>query len=372
MGSRQPDSVLEKSKRYSFRKYSLRLLEMVYLFVMLFVFLGSGASDALAGRISGLAPNNYLAVSLYVLVVFLAYYLFNFPINFHLSYRLEHEFQLSNQKCLDWLKDEFKTGIVSYAVGLIIIAAFYYALGHFVDYWWLAISFFWISFSFIFANLAPVIIIPLFFKYTRISDEELRQRIMRLAERMKVRILDVFEIDLSSKTLKANAAFLGWGATRRVILADTLKNKYSQDEIEVILAHEFAHFKLKHLLKLILINSAATTVLFYVIFKTSGYVLRFFNLFSLSDIAALPVLFIYFNLFEILTKPLMNFFSRQMEKNADSMALKISPLKEAFISMMDKLANQNLADRNPHPLIRFYFFSHPAIDERIAMARSMK
>lgn len=222
----------------------------------------------------------------------------------------------------------------------------------------------------ILARLVPIIIIPLFFKYKKLSDEVLRQRILNLAKKMKIKLLDVFEIDFSKKTLKANAAFVGMGKTRRVILADTLKDKYTPEEIEVILAHEFAHYKMKHLLKLILLNSLVTLGCFYLIFRTSGSVLAAFGFSSLSDIAALPVVIIYFTLFGIITQPLTNLISRRFEKDADIAALKVTQNKDAFISMMNKLADQNLADRNPHPLIKFYFFDHPPISERISLAQA--
>jgi len=192
---------------------------------------------------------------------------------------------------------------------------------------------------------------------------------MNLAKKMRVKILDCFEIDFSKKTLKANAAFVGWGKTRRVILADTLKDKYSHDEIEVILAHEFAHYRLRHLFKLILTNSLATVLIFYLIFKTNSYVLAVFGLSSLSDLAALPVVLIYFVIFGIVMQPFENYVSRRLERNADRMALLVTGMREAFVSMMDKLAAQNLADRAPHPLIKFFFFDHPPVDERIRMAK---
>jgi STE24 endopeptidase len=185
---------------------------------------------------------------------------------------------------------------------------------------------------------------------------------------MQIKILDVFEIDFSKKTTKANAAFVGMGRAKRVILADTLKDKYSHDEIEVILAHEFAHYKLKHLLKLIFVNSLATILVFYFIFKTSTYVLKLFGLASLLDIAALPVVFMYFVIFGIITQPFSNYISRNLERNADVLALKTTGLKEAFVSSMERLFTQNLADRNPHPIIKFFFFDHPPIGERIAIA----
>lgn len=192
---------------------------------------------------------------------------------------------------------------------------------------------------------------------------------MKLAERMNVKLLDCFEIDFSKKTLKANAAFVGVGNTRRVILADTLKDKYSYDEIEVILAHEFAHCRLKHLLKLIVINSLSILVIFYLIARTSIYALNLFGLASLSDIASLPLIFIYFILLSVIAQPLEAFVSRSFERSADSLALETTGLKDAFISTMNKLSEQNLSDRSPNPIIKFFFFDHPPIDERINSAK---
>jgi STE24 endopeptidase len=186
---------------------------------------------------------------------------------------------------------------------------------------------------------------------------------------MQVKILDVFEIDFSKKTLKANAAFTGMGKTKRVLLADTLKDKYTHDEILVIMAHEFAHYQLRHIVKLIALNSLVTLGLLYLIFKTSFYTLGIFKLDSLSQLASLPLVFLYFLLFGILFQPLEAFVSRRFEKDADRLALKVTQDKEAFVSLMEKLAAQNLADRNPHPLIKFFSFDHPPIDERIKTAK---
>ncbi len=208
------------------------------------------------------------------------------------------------------------------------------------------------------------------FKYKKISNEELRQRIIKLSRKMELKILDVFEIDLSRKTEKGNAALVGFGNTRRVILGDTLKKKYTPEEIEVILAHEFAHQKLGHLFKLVLTGALTTVFCFYVIYKTSPYALRFFGIESLNDISALPIIFIYLVLSGIILQPWENFLSRRFETEADRLAILSTGLKEAFISAMDKLAAQNLADRNPHPLIKLFFFDHPSIDERIKSARS--
>ena len=362
------EELLAKAKKYSSLKYGLSILDTAYSLAFLLVFCGFGFSKGLAVLLQNINPERFFLVPSYILIAAVLYYLISLPLNFYRTFILEHKFSLSNQKLSNWSGDQFKAGAISYIVALVLIGAFYCFVGRFENSWWLVVSLFWIFFSLVFAKLTPTLIIPLFFKYKKLSDEALRQRILNLADKMKVKILDCFEIDLSKKTLKANAAFVGVGRSRRVILADTLKDKYSYDEVEVILAHEFAHYKLKHLLKLIAVNSCVTITCFYLIFKSSSYALRFFGFSSLEDIAALPVVLIYFILFGIITQPLECFISRKLEKNADLMALKVTGLKDAFISMMNKLSEQNLADTSPHPLIKFFFFDHPPVDERIKIA----
>jgi STE24 endopeptidase len=358
-----------KAKRYSAIKYRLAIFNVIYLLILLFLFQALGISRLLKDKISFLVSHNYLAIFLYALAVLISYYILDFPLNLYLSYFLEHKFQLSNQKIKDWLKDQIKAGIITFLIFVILLEAFYFILNKSLNNWWLWVSIFWIFFSLILARLMPILIIPLFFKYRALSDNQLRQRILNLAHKMGVKILDVFEIDFSKKTLKANAAFVGMGRTKRVILADTLKDKYTYDEIEVILAHEFAHYRLRHLIKLIFINSITIILSFYLIYKTSDYVLGRFGLFSLSDISGLPIVLMYFVILGMITQPLENYLSRRFERNADLLALKTTDLKEAFISMMDKLSAQNLADRSPAKIIKIFFFDHPPIDERIEMAK---
>jgi STE24 endopeptidase len=361
--------IFQKAKRYSAIKYTFAIIDIIYLLILLFIFLGAGLSKSLESSVSRiLVPS--LAIPAYILIASLMYYLLDFPFNLYRSFLVEHKFCLSTQKIGDWIKDQLKQSIISYIILLILIFAFYVILAHFPHSWWLVVSVFWIFFSLILARFTPVLIIPLFFKYKKLSDETLRSRILNLADKMQIKILDCFQIDFSKKTLKANAAFVGIGHTKRVILADTLKDKYSYDEIEVILAHEFAHYRLKHLLKLIFINSLVVIFSFYLIFKTSTYALNLFGFVSLSEIAAMPIMLIYFTFFGIITQPIEAYLSRRLERNADKMALKTTGLKDAFISMMDKLAVQNLSDRSPHPIIKFFFFDHPPIDERIAFAKS--
>lgn len=360
--------IREKAKDYSRRKYALAIIEIFYLPLLLWLFLALGLSKNLAQSISHFVLPQYLVLPAYLFLIYIFYWCLDFPLTLYRSFKLEHKFSLSNQKFNDWLWDQLKSGLIVYIISLILLGTFYYILKSNPRNWWLVVSLLWIFFSVILSKLTPVVIIPLFFKYKKLNDEGLKERIMRLAGKMGVGILDVFEIDFSKKTLKANAAFVGIGSTKRVILADTLKEKYSADEIEIILAHEFAHYRLKHLIKLIITNSLAILLSFYCIFYTSSYFLGLFGLSSLSDIAALPLIVLYLVVFSLVLGPFENYISRRLEKNADLLALKETKNPKAFISMMDKLSAQNLADRKPHPLIKFFFFDHPPVDERIALA----
>ncbi|MDD5120458.1 MAG: M48 family metallopeptidase [Candidatus Omnitrophica bacterium] len=356
------------AKSYSHWKYTLSIIDTVYSIALILIFLGSGLSLSLEVFLKSLGINGYFLTAVFLLAVFLLYYLFNLPFSLYSGFILEHRFNLTKQRIGDWWLDQLKSSVLGYVFSLILILTFYWVLSKFSQ-WWFMISVFWIIFSIILAKLTPVFIIPLFFKYKQLEDQLLRQRIFGLAQKMQINILDVFEIDFSKKTLKANAAFTGMGKTKRVILADTLKDKYTNDEVEVILAHEFAHYQLRHIIKLIAINSLITLGLFYLIFKTNSYFLEVFKLDSLAQLAGLPLVFLYFIVFGIVTRPLEAFISRSFEKEADNLALKVTNSKEAFISLMEKLAGQNLADRSPHPLIKLFFFDHPPIDERIALAR---
>lgn len=219
----------DKAKRYSFIKYSLSLLDTAYLLILLFIFLASGLSKWLVYAISQIATSHFVTFAFYILVILVGYFLFDLPLNFSRTYLVEHKFCLSKQTLGDWLFDQLKAGLIFYIIGLVMLGVFYFTLGQSPNNWWLAVSLFWIFFSIILAKLTPTVIIPMFFKYKALGDKQLRQRILDLAKKMRVNILNVFEIDLSSKTLKANAAFAGIGKTKRVILADTLKDKYTHD-----------------------------------------------------------------------------------------------------------------------------------------------
>ena len=354
---------MDKTKKYSYLKYTISFVNICLLLLFLFIIYFSGVSNLLKELSISISKNRFGYVALYTIFLGLIYYLLFFFIHFYDSFILEHKFSLSNQGFKDWLKDETKGFILSFIIIFFLIESFYLVSYKFKDFWWIQISVLWITLSIILTKILPSVILPLFFKQTPVQDQNLKERILSLAKRLKIKILDVFEINLSRRSLKGNAGLVGLGKTKRVLISDTLKDRYTPQEIEVILAHEFAHYKLGHIFKHILTNSVFILLLFYLIFN----LFKFLKL-SVEDVVNLPILAISFIIIGVIFQPIQNLISRKFERNADLLSLRVTNDKESFISVMEKLANQNLSDRNPNIFIKSFFFDHPSIDERIKMA----
>ena len=359
----------DRIKRYSRIKYTLAIVGFVYLLLILVLFQFSGLAIQLRIKVSSIFGNQFFLIFFYCLLLFSLYFILNLPLEFYRSYAVEHRFGLTREKFPHWIADKIKEFLVGFIILIILVEGFFFFLRYYPDNWWWISSLFWIFFSVILAKVFPVLIVPLFFKYKKITDEELRRRILNLADRMGIKILEVYQIDFSKKTKKCNAALVGLGKSKRVVLTDTLQGNFSPDEIEVILAHEFAHFRLRHLIKMLILNAALILFIFYVLFKFAGLIFSRFNL-NLADIAGLGVWIFCFAVLQACFVPLLNWISRNMERNADRLAIKFTQLKDGFISVMDKLSQQNLVERNPSRWIKIIFFDHPPVQERIALAEN--
>lgn len=292
------------------------------------------------------------------------------PISFYNSFFIEHYYKLSNQSLKDWLKDKLKGFAISVVLGLVSLELLYWILRSFSSWWWLIGAFTFTLIFILLAKLFPVIFIPIFFRSKPIDDEQLKKRLMDISSKAGAPVSGIYKIDLSKKSKTANAGLVGLGNTKRIILSDTLLYKFSFDEIEVITAHELGHHLYKHMSKLIIIQSILTIFAFFVADKVLKRSLSYFNFESFHDVGNLPIFLLVFLIVSLVFLPFANFYSRRLERDADSYALTSTGNKEAFISSMKKLASLNLAEIEPSPLIEFIFYSHPSIQKRIEFAKS--
>lgn len=358
----------QKAKEYSKKKYWISLIHLAFELSVLAVLVTSGLSFIFRNIASLCAENFYLQAVIFYTLFFFFMWFFDFFFSIYSSFYLEHAYQLSNQSFGAWLVELFKKTLLSYVFSLALILPFYFLIRKFPDTWWIWA---WAGFSlvsYLLGQLFPVLIVPLFYKYSRVEDEGLKERIFKLVSRFNLPLENVYSLNLSKTTKKANAMFAGLGRTKRLVLADTLIQKFEHEEIESVVAHELGHFK-HHDIWLHLGFSLVTS---FVGFGLAFYLLRIlvlrFGHTGADDLAAFPLLYLILSLFGTLLSPLNNAYSRWREKEADRFALDATAAK-GFIGAMEKLAEINLADPKPHPLIVWWFYSHPPIAERMEMAR---
>jgi len=363
------ENVEARSKEYSRAKNKLAFIGIILPILFLAAILFSGVSLRLSEAARALTQNFYAGVGAYLLILGAAYYIFTLPLGFYSGFILEHKFNLSTQKLKEWLWDEAKGIAVSGAIALPLLLGLYFLLKNFPDIWWLLAGAFWIFFTVILSKFAPVILLPLFFKQKPLEDTELKARLLALALAAGTKVENVFELDLSKKTKKANAALTGIGRTRRILLGDTLLKHYTQDEIEVVMAHELGHHKLMHIWKLLTFDALATFAGFYVTSIAITFGAHAFGFEGIYDIGAFPVLALLISALGIVVMPFQNGYSRRLERGADAFALDVTKKPEAFISAMTKLSRQNLSDPDPSKFIEIMLYSHPPISKRIKMAR---
>lgn len=359
---------IQKAKAYSKKKYWISLIHLAFELCLLAVLITSGLSFSFRNIALLSADNFYIQIIVFYSLFFFFIWVFDLFFSLYSSFYLEHAYGLSNQTFGAWLRELLKKTLLSYVFSLVLILPFYFLVQKFPDTWWIWA---WIGFSavsYLLGQLFPVLIVPLFYKYSRVEDEGLKQRIFKLAARFNLPLENVYSLNLSKTTKKANAMFAGLGRTKRLVLADTLIQKFELGEIESVVAHELGHFK-HHDIWLHLGFSLVTS---FVGFGLAFYLLRLlaprFGYFGAADLAAFPLLYLIFSLLGTLLSPINNAYSRWREKEADRFALEAAPAK-GFIGAMEKLAEINLADPQPHPLIVWWFYSHPPIAKRIEMAR---
>jgi STE24 endopeptidase len=362
-----PDS--PEVRKYNRIRRWLGIVEFLLGLALLVVLLITGWSGWLRDLAYSSAFQSYvLAVFLYVALLVLISKVVGLGLDYY-SFRLEHRYQLSNQKLRAWVGDETKGFLVTVILAAALVELLYFIIRQFPQHWWVLAWLGFLGVTVLLAQLAPVVLFPIFYKFEPLKDEELKLRLIRLGERAGTRVRGVYKWHLSEKSKKANAALTGLGNTRRIILADTLLDNYSPDEIEAVLAHELGHHVHKHILKGIAIQAAVTFVGFWAANWALHYSIDRWHIFeTLSDFANLPLLALTFALLSFLLMPALNAFSRFNERQADRYAFENIASVTPFVSSMNKLAEQNLAERIPSRWVEWWFHSHPAIARRVAAA----
>jgi len=353
------------AREYARRQRWLLLAELGLGGLLLAALAATGASTRLAQSLPTFLP---LKVTLYSLIVLGGYALLRFPLSLYSDYWLPRQFGLSTQTWRGWLVDAVKSGLLGLVLGTLLLVALYLLLSRFPDTWWLGASLFVLLLSVVLTHLAPVLLIPLFFRQEPLDDPGLTQRLTELAQRANTRVRGVFTINLGSKGTTANAALAGLGTTRRILLADTLFHSYTPEELEAILAHELGHHVGGHLWKTLAFQFIVVFGEFYLVHMALRWATTQWGYAGIGDVAALPLLVLALGGAMLLARPLTLAYLRRQEASADAFALDLTGAPGPFLSMLTKITDQNLGEARPPAWVEYLFYDHPPYHRRAARA----
>jgi STE24 endopeptidase len=361
----------EKAAEYQAIRRRLTLFHLILTPSLLGILIASGWTFGMRQNAVTLAgAGEWNVVALYFILFSLFFLIFDLPFSFYSGFVLEHQFGLSNQSFNQWLLDFGKKTLLSFVLSLVLLECLYGIIRVDPAHWWVWA---WVAYAFvsyILGKVFPVVIVPLFYKYGKLDDKELEAKVLGLAARFDMPVQNVYSLNLSKTTKKANAAFMGIGKTKRVVLSDTLIQNFTHAEVEVVVAHELGHYRHHDVWRLLALGLAASLLAFAAGFFGMNALMPALSLSSAADVAGLPLLFLIFYVVNLTLMPLMNGYSRRRERAADAFALKALETRDVFISCMKKLGEQNLADPSPPAWYEWLFYDHPSIGKRIEMAKN--
>lgn len=355
----------DKATRYHRLKRTVSLVSLGWGVALMVLLLATGGSVALRRAAGG-------HVIPFVILVSLVNEAIALPLAFYGGFVLERRYGLSNETVGAWAIDQIKSFVLGIVLGGVAAQLVYWCIAVAGDRWWIAAGPIFAALVVGLATLGPVVFLPLFYSTRPLSREDLRERLLRLAERAGARVLGAYEWGLGEKTRKANAALAGVGATRRILVSDTMLAEYTDDEIEVVLAHELAHHVHGDIWKGIGFESALIVVGCYLASRVLESFVAPLGLTGPDDVAGLPLLLLAAGAVSLAMVPFAHAMSRTFERSADRFALDLTQNPSAFISAMRRLGAQNLAEEQPSRLVQLLFYSHPPLHERIATAEAFR
>ena len=369
----------QQAKIYARIRRRLFLVDVLIGGAYTLAWLVLGSSAVLKATLLALTTDNWSLTTVHWLLVVLfgavfggIYYLISLPLSYYAGFVLPHRFGLSTQTSRSWIGDQVKILLLGALLGGLTLEVVYVVLRAAPETWWLWAAGLLLLFNVVLANLAPILIAPLFFKFVPLGEEhaDLAQRLIHLAGRANTKVRGVFKFDMSRRTKAANAALMGLGSTRRIILGDTLIDEFTPDEIETVLAHELGHHVNKDIPIGIVLESGLTLGGLYLASLALNWGAAALGFEGPADIAALPLFALVMGAYGLIAMPLSNAYSRWRERRADEYALRATSNGPAYASALTRLANQNLAEVDPEPWVEFLFYSHPALGKRIAIAQA--
>ena len=306
------------------------------------------------------------AMTAFLLAVGIALSLPGLPFDWYAQFRLEQRFGFNTSTQKTWWTDRLKGLLLALALGYPLLVLILKLVQWTGAWWWLWAWAALLGFQFLMLVLAPVLILPLFNKFTPLPEGELRERLFELARKTRFHAQSIQLMDGSKRSRHSNAFFTGFGRFRKIVLFDTLVQQLATPELEAVLAHEIGHYKLKHIPKMLAGSAAGSLAAFWLI-SVLARQKWFYHAFGFTAGNVAPVLLLFGLLAGTVTfwfSPLLHWWSRRYEYQADAFAARVMNEAQSLISALRKLNEKNLSNLTPHPLYSSFYYSHPTLLER--------
>ncbi len=359
--------LLRKTQEYEADKTKFGFVSSIFGNIITIAFIFGGLLNIYNSWTASLNLSFIISGWLFFLLLTYAGEFLSIPFSLYSIFKIENKYGFNTMTFRLWISDFIKSLIISTIMMSIVIFAGFWLIQWSPDYWWFWVWGFFFVFSVFIMYISPYVIEPLFNKFTPIEDESLKGKIIRLTEKAGIHASRILRIDASKRSKHTNAYFTGIGKTKRIVLYDTLLEGMSHDEIIAVLAHEIGHWKKKHLLKTLAAFEVFSLISLYVSYRLiqSDFLLWLFNISTNTIFAKFIILAFLVGILSLLLQPVMNFFSRRHERQADRASYYLTGDSESMVSALVKLSKENLSNLYPHPLYVALYYSHPPIIERI-------
>lgn len=359
-----------KARRYAIAKRILAIVDLLIGAGLIGVIILTGFAVVPRDGLAFVPGGRLGLVAAYFLVLSLGFTVVTLPLSIYGGWWLPRRFGISVQSFRSWVRDLLVGSAIGLVFGLAAVEAVYALLVAAPETWWLIAGGLYLLVVVVLANLGPVLLVPLFYQLTSLEPSPLTERLEEIALGAGTRVQGVYRMGLSAKTTAANAALMGLGNTRRIVLGDTLLDRYTTPEIEAVFAHELGHQVHQDVPKLVVVQSLVTLVGLYLASLALRWGSDALGYHGIADVATMPLLAAILGAFGVVTTPLLNAFSRHVERQADQYALRTTGDSAAFVDAMLRLANQNLAEVDPPGWIEALFYDHPSIGSRVRDAKA--
>jgi len=356
----------KKSVAYTLAKERFGKIEEIYSTAVLLIVLFSGVLPWALHLFSHGLGQSAWAMAAFLFAVGFAMSLPGLPFDWFSQFRLEEKFGFNTTTPKTWWSDRLKGLLLALVLGYPLLVLILKIVQWTGVWWWLWAWAALLAFQLLMLVLAPVLILPLFNKFTPLPEGSLRERLLALAERTRFRAQSIQLMDGSKRSRHSNAFFTGFGRFRKIVLFDTLVQQLTEPELEAVLAHEIGHYKKKHIPKMLAFSAVSSLAGFYFISVLAGQD-WFYRAFGFEPGNVAPALLLFGLLAGTVTfwfSPLIHWWSRRYEYQADAFAARVMSEAQSLIGALRKLNEKNLSNLTPHPFYSGFYYSHPTLLER--------